>query len=70
MGLRSAAHARSVTTLAVLSHSERRWLISGGDDGTLRVWDLEKEGACLCAVQAHRALHYSELGECVLSGVC
>jgi WD40 repeat protein len=68
VGLRSEAHGRSVTTLAVLSHSQRRWLVSGGDDGTLRVWDLEKEGSCLCAVQAHRALHYSDRGECVLSG--
>lgn len=34
-------HERSVTALAVLEEDTESLLVSGGDDGTVRIWDLE-----------------------------
>ena len=66
-GLRGVGHARDVVALSVLRRGATTWLLSGSDDGTLRAWDAET-GACLAAKQAHRPMHYSETGACVLAG--
>ena len=50
----AAGHSNWVTCLAAPSDSSMRLLLSGSDDGTLRLWNLA-ERRCVLAEYGHRA---------------
>ncbi|AKJ01308.1 WD40 repeat protein [Archangium gephyra] len=41
-GLATLLHGHSKSVTSVRFTSDGRWLLTGGDDGTLRLWDLER----------------------------